>query len=151
MLLSPVVTTTCAVPRCRAVRRQHLIARPASREVHTLAAYRAADDPLVTTDWLAQRLTEVTVLDVRGHVDTVLVNPGEEQSMYRPDYDAYLEGHIPVSHTARPGLAWTLCPGPSAATGCVCPCLHAGCRVLGLDKGRLGPVSLSTGAAADGA
>lgn len=103
MLLFPIFTTTCALHRCRAVPRQHL-GCPA-REVRPLPAYSAADDPLVTTDWLAQHLTEVTVLDVRGHVDTVLVNPGEEQSTYRPDYDAYLEGHIPVSCAARPGLA----------------------------------------------
>jgi 3-mercaptopyruvate sulfurtransferase SseA len=55
------------------------------------------DDPVVTTDWLAQHLDEVTLLDVRGHVDTVLVEPGVEKSTYMADYDAYLEGHIPVS------------------------------------------------------
>jgi hypothetical protein len=55
------------------------------------------EDPIVTTDWLAQHLDEVTVLDVRGHVDTALVEPGVEKSTYIADYDAYLEGHIPVS------------------------------------------------------
>jgi hypothetical protein len=101
MLLSAATSTT-ARP-CRAVPRR----RPSPKQLHRLAAYRAAEDPLVTTDWLAQRLTEVTVLDVRGHVDTVLVSPGEEQSNYRPDYDAYLEGHIPVSPAAK-GAWW--CP-----------------------------------------
>lgn len=62
-----------------------------------LRSYRAADDPVVTTEWLAQRLDEVTVLDVRGHVDTAVVEPGVEKSTYLADYDAYLEGHIPVS------------------------------------------------------
>ena len=37
------------------------------------------------------------MLDVRGHVDTVAVGPGEEKSTYLADRDAYLEGHIPVS------------------------------------------------------
>jgi hypothetical protein len=60
-------------------------------------AYRAVEDPVVSTEWLAQHLEEVTVLDVRGHVDTALVEPGVEQSTYLADYDAYLEGHIPVS------------------------------------------------------
>lgn len=62
-----------------------------------LRSYRAADDPVVTTEWLAQHLDDVTVLDVRGYVDTALVEPGVEKSTYVADYDAYLEGHIPVS------------------------------------------------------
>jgi len=60
-------------------------------------SYQAAADPVVTTDWLAQHLEEVAILDVRGHVDTQLVQPGVEESTYVADYDAYLEGHIPVS------------------------------------------------------
>jgi hypothetical protein len=40
---------------------------------------------------------QVSILDVRGHVDTVLVEEGAEKSTYLADYDAYLEGHIPVS------------------------------------------------------
>jgi hypothetical protein len=43
---------------------------------------------------------QVSILDVRGHIDTALVEPGVEQSTYLADYDAYLEGHIPVSATA---------------------------------------------------
>ena len=41
----------------------------------------------------------MSILDVRGHVDTVLVEPGVEKSSYLADYDAYLEGHIPVRFT----------------------------------------------------
>eukprot|EP00775_Hariotina_reticulata_P006530 gene6530-6758_t len=40
-------------------------------------------------------MQEVTVLDVRGHVDTVQVEPGVEKSTYVADYDSYLEAHIP--------------------------------------------------------
>jgi 3-mercaptopyruvate sulfurtransferase SseA len=65
------------------------------------------DDPVVTTNWLAQHLNEVTVLDVRGHVDTEVVEPGVEKSTYMADYDAYLEGHIPVS--ALNSKSFTLC------------------------------------------
>lgn len=61
-----------------------------------LRAYRAEADPVVTTAWLADHLDEVTILDVRGHVDTVMVEEGVEQSTYVADYDKYLEGHIPV-------------------------------------------------------
>jgi hypothetical protein len=43
-------------------------------------------------------LQEVTILDVRGRVDSREVSPGVEQSDYIAEYDAYLEGHIPVSH-----------------------------------------------------
>jgi hypothetical protein len=46
-------------------------------------------------------LQEVTILDVRGRVDTRQVSPGVEQSEYISDYDAYLEGHIPVSCTRK--------------------------------------------------
>ncbi|KAF6264271.1 Rhodanese-like domain-containing protein [Scenedesmus sp. NREL 46B-D3] len=57
--------------------------------------YSAAPDPVVTTQWLADHVDEVSILDVRGLVDTVLVEEGVEQSTYSADYDAYLEGHIP--------------------------------------------------------
>lgn len=60
-------------------------------------SYQAAADPVVTTEWLVQHLEEVAILDVRGHVDTQLVQPGVEESTYVAEYDAYLEGHIPVS------------------------------------------------------
>lgn len=67
------------------------------RQLDVTRSYRAKDEPIVSTKWLAQHLHEVTVLDVRGHVDTELVEPGVEKSTYIADYDAYLEGHIPVS------------------------------------------------------
>lgn len=59
--------------------------------------YAVALDPVVSTQWLAQHMQEVNVLDIRGHVDTVEVEPGVEKSTYVADYDAYLESHIPVS------------------------------------------------------
>uniref|UniRef100_A0A383W482 Rhodanese domain-containing protein n=1 Tax=Tetradesmus obliquus TaxID=3088 RepID=A0A383W482_TETOB len=58
-------------------------------------SYTAHPDPVVTTQWLANHLDEVSILDVRGHVDSVLVGEGVEQSTYVADYAAYLEGHIP--------------------------------------------------------
>lgn len=84
---------------------QALVAqRPGNRTVarsRTSAAdYQALDDPVVTTDWLARHLDQVSILDVRGHVSTELVQPGVEQSTYTADYDAYLEGHIPVRGSA---------------------------------------------------
>lgn len=71
------------------------------------SSYHALDDPVVTANWLAQHLNEVTVLDVRGHVDTEVVEPGVEKSTYMADYDAYLEGHIPVS--SLNSKSFTLC------------------------------------------
>jgi hypothetical protein len=86
------------------VRQQHIhiiiqpcIPRARHFVKHISRSYHAADDPVVTTDWLAQHLEEVTVLDVRGQVDTVTVEEGVEKSEYLAGYDAYLEGHIPVS------------------------------------------------------
>lgn len=71
------------------------ISRP--RSCTRLRSYAAEQDPVVTTAWLAEHLNEVTILDVRGHVDTVLVSEGLEESTYIAEYDEYLEGHIPVS------------------------------------------------------
>lgn len=70
--------------------------RKAARQCLSTRAYQALDDPVVTTDWLAKHLDQVSILDVRGHVSTKPVQPGVEQSTYTADYDAYLEGHIPV-------------------------------------------------------
>ncbi|KAG6555719.1 hypothetical protein Mapa_002957 [Marchantia paleacea] len=53
------------------------------------------EDPVVSTEWLAKRLSDVCILDVRGHVDSYLVEEGVEKSDYKADYDEYLEGHIP--------------------------------------------------------
>lgn len=65
--------------------------------------YAFTQDPVVSTEWLAQHMQEVTVLDVRGHVDTVEVENGVEKSTYVADYNSYLESHIPVSITC---LQW---------------------------------------------
>lgn len=79
--------------------------RPRNRKVArgclSKKSYQALDDPVVTTDWLARHLDQVSILDVRGHVSTELVQPGVEKSTYSADYDAYLEGHIPVRAAAQ--------------------------------------------------
>jgi thiosulfate/3-mercaptopyruvate sulfurtransferase len=56
-----------------------------------------ADDPLVTTDWLAARLgdPDVRVVDCRGYVTTRPVGPGVEEATYRGAVEEYLAGHIP--------------------------------------------------------
>ena len=56
-----------------------------------------ADDPLVTTDWLADHLHDpaVRVVDIRGYVTTRPVGPGAEEATYRGALDEYLAGHIP--------------------------------------------------------
>ncbi|KAF8060571.1 STR1 [Scenedesmus sp. PABB004] len=68
---------------------------PGSAAGACLRAYRAAADPVVSTAWLAARLGDVAVLDVRGEVTTVAAAPGEEESSYAAAYAAYLEGHVP--------------------------------------------------------
>lgn len=88
---------------CNAPHRATAIAlrAPTPRtRLRTSKSYKAAADPVVTTEWLAQNLDQVSVIDIRGHVDTVLGEPGVEQSTYVADYNAYLEGHIPVSSSA---------------------------------------------------
>lgn len=52
---------------------------------------------LVTTDWLAQHLTDadVRVVDIRGYVVTRPVGPGIDEAEYRGAGDEYLAGHIP--------------------------------------------------------
>ncbi|MBX6312182.1 MAG: sulfurtransferase [Isosphaeraceae bacterium] len=55
------------------------------------------DDPLVTTDWLAQHLEDpsLRVVDIRGYVSTRPVAPGVEEATYQGAYEEYLNGHIP--------------------------------------------------------
>lgn len=76
--------------------------RKPARNCLVTKSYQALEDPVVTTDWLAKHLDQVSILDVRGHVNTKLVQPGVEQSTYTADYDAYLEGHVPVSLAGVP-------------------------------------------------
>jgi thiosulfate/3-mercaptopyruvate sulfurtransferase len=54
-------------------------------------------DLLVSTDWLAENLTDplVRVVDIRGHVVTKLVAPGLEAAQYRGAREEYLASHIP--------------------------------------------------------
>src|SRR5690349_14006477 len=65
--------------------------RSSNRSSCLVRSYAAEADPVVTTAWLQDHLEEVTILDVRGHVDTVLVDEGVEKSTYVADYDQYLE------------------------------------------------------------
>jgi hypothetical protein len=52
----------------------------------------------VSIDWLKKNLESVAVVDVRGSVDTQVVEPGVEQSKYAASKDEYLRGHIQVCH-----------------------------------------------------
>jgi thiosulfate/3-mercaptopyruvate sulfurtransferase len=56
-----------------------------------------AADLLVSTEWLADHLTDpnLRVVDMRGSVVTTQVAPGVEQADYRGARDEYLAGHIP--------------------------------------------------------
>jgi len=56
-----------------------------------------ADDPIVTTDWLADHLhdPDVRIVDIRGYVTTRPIGPGEEEATYRGAPEEYLAGHIP--------------------------------------------------------
>ena len=56
-----------------------------------------AADLLVSTEWLAEHLTDanVRVVDMRGSVVTTQVAPGVEQADYRGVEHEYLAGHIP--------------------------------------------------------
>ncbi len=57
------------------------------------------DDPLVSTDWLADHLADpdVRVLDIRGAVSTKMTEPGVEVAEYRGAPEAYAASHIPGS------------------------------------------------------
>lgn len=97
----PYVATMAAIQRVPAARLPLPCASRSTRPLRRpLVTQACPNDPVVSTEWLAQHLEEVSVLDVRGHVDTVFTEPGVEKSTYLADYDAYLEGHIPVSELA---------------------------------------------------
>ncbi len=54
-------------------------------------------DPLVSTDWLQEHLSDpgVRILDIRGYVATRPVGPGVEEATYRGAPEEYAAGHIP--------------------------------------------------------
>lgn len=56
-----------------------------------------AFDPLVSCQWLAERLDDpgVRVVDMRGYVVTKQVAPGVESAEYKGAREEYLQGHIP--------------------------------------------------------
>ncbi len=56
-----------------------------------------ATELLVSTDWLAENLSDpkVRVVDIRGYVTTKPVAPGIEHATYRGARDLYLASHIP--------------------------------------------------------
>jgi hypothetical protein len=51
---------------------------------------------------------EVSLIDVRGRVDTVDTEPGVQKSTYIAEYDSYLEGHIPVRIVRASCLGYTV-------------------------------------------
>jgi thiosulfate/3-mercaptopyruvate sulfurtransferase len=55
------------------------------------------DQPLVSTDWLAEHLDDprIRVLDIRGYVSTRPVEPGVEEATYRGASEEFEAGHIP--------------------------------------------------------
>jgi thiosulfate/3-mercaptopyruvate sulfurtransferase len=57
------------------------------------------DQPLVSTDWLAEHLDDprIRVLDIRGYVSTRPVEPGVEEATYRGAPEEFEAGHIPGS------------------------------------------------------
>jgi thiosulfate/3-mercaptopyruvate sulfurtransferase len=64
-----------------------------------------AAELLVTTDWLAEHLSDpdVRVVDIRGYVATQRLAPGVEQAEYRGARQEFLAAHIPGAVT----IDWT--------------------------------------------
>ncbi len=55
------------------------------------------EDPLVSTDWLAEHLDDpdLRVVDIRGYVDKQTNEDGSQQAIYRGAPEEYEESHIP--------------------------------------------------------
>ena len=52
-------------------------------------------DPLVTTDWLAEHLDDVRIVDIRGYVKKTDLGEGRQRAEYLAARDEYDEAHIP--------------------------------------------------------
>jgi thiosulfate/3-mercaptopyruvate sulfurtransferase len=52
-------------------------------------------DPLVTTDWLADHLESVRVVDIRGYVKKTDLGGGRQKAEYLGASDEYDEAHVP--------------------------------------------------------
>jgi thiosulfate/3-mercaptopyruvate sulfurtransferase len=52
-------------------------------------------DPLVTTDWLAEHLDDVRIVDIRGYVKKPDLAEGRQRAEYLAARDEYDEAHIP--------------------------------------------------------
>jgi thiosulfate/3-mercaptopyruvate sulfurtransferase len=52
-------------------------------------------DPLVTTDWLAEHLDDVRIVDIRGYVKKTDLGEGRQRAEYLAAPDEYYEAHIP--------------------------------------------------------
>jgi thiosulfate/3-mercaptopyruvate sulfurtransferase len=52
-------------------------------------------DPLVTTDWLADHLESVRVVDIRGYVKKTDLGGGRQKAEYLGAPDEYDEAHVP--------------------------------------------------------
>jgi len=52
-------------------------------------------DPLVTTDWLAEHLDDVRIVDIRGYVKKTDLGEGRQRAEYLAAREEYDEAHIP--------------------------------------------------------
>jgi thiosulfate/3-mercaptopyruvate sulfurtransferase len=52
-------------------------------------------DPLITTDWLAEHLDDVRIVDIRGYVKKSDLGEGRQRAEYLAARDEYDEAHIP--------------------------------------------------------
>jgi thiosulfate/3-mercaptopyruvate sulfurtransferase len=52
-------------------------------------------DPLVTTDWLADHLRDVSLVDIRGYVKKTDLGGGRQMAEYLGARDEYDEAHVP--------------------------------------------------------
>ncbi len=78
-------------------RRPRAARVPTDALQQTLEDTTMATDLIVSTQWLAEHMSDPTVrvVDMRGSVVTTQVSPGVEQADYRGARDEYLAAHIP--------------------------------------------------------
>lgn len=104
-----VTSTSHALRRhaCLSARRAVCACSPKSlHRTRTSPSAARRSDIFVSPEWLQDRLDDVTVLDVRGRVETATDTggsdsnesdgPPRERSHYSASYDDYLGGHVPV-------------------------------------------------------
>jgi hypothetical protein len=92
------------VQRCVFGARMPLTVRTSQRLVRVAnaapsrnaVAQGSPDTVFVQTRWLSEHMFDVSIVDVRGSVETKEIEPGVEKSMYQALKDDYLHAHIPV-------------------------------------------------------